>query len=641
MIVDWAATLPIASRAAHFTAVLAAFGTLVCRVAIVPLVCARDAGTPTTRLLAHRLANMTLFWLGLALLGGMVWLAAETVAMSGAIALRDAAASLPVVLLHTHFGHALLVRCALLALAMPLAGRRADRGRAALGAAIVLVGAAVAVQAFIGHAAAIGGTQGAGLIAAESLHVLAAGAWLGGLPALLLLLSGLEPAQGAAAADAFFPVGLASVLLLGGTGVFQGTALVGGLPGLFGTSYGIAALVKIGLFALLAGLAALNRFAFAPGMTGDAARPRRLIASIVLETALGLAVVTAAASIASLPPGVHATPVWPFAVRPNLAALADPALRQSAWLGMAGIGTALLAGIVGALWRRARWPILAVAVAALMVAMPRLNVLLVPAYPTSFMASPTEFADSAIAHGAALFRAQCAACHGPTAEGDGPFARRLPMPPADLTAAHLWAHSSGDLFWYITRGWRMPDGTSAMPGFAGVLSSEAAWDLVDFLHAHNAGEGLRRSGAWPHPVPVPQFGALCAGGRGIDLDDLRGRMLRFVALAGPEQPLPPLPPELDMTTIVLARDRATPPDRQTCVAGEPETWTAFAVLAGVAEDQLGGTEFVADRNSWLRLVRRAEPGGAWTETRALHDTLRAIALQPLPIDAGGSLAHRH
>ena len=33
----------------------------------------------------------------------------------------------------------------------------------------------------------------------------------------------------------------------------------------------------------------------------------------------------------------------------------------------------------------------------------------------------------------------------------------LYRPPADLTAEHLWAHSDGDLFWYISHGIEMPD----------------------------------------------------------------------------------------------------------------------------------------------------------------------------------------
>ena len=69
-----------------------------------------------------------------------------------------------------------------------------------------------------------------------------------------------------------------------------------------------------------------------------------------------------------------------------------------------------------------------------------------------------------------------------------------------------------------------------MPGFDDKLSSEARWDLIDYLRAHNAGESMRTTGKWPHPLPVPQFDATCPDGRTIDLDDLRGRVLRIVAV---------------------------------------------------------------------------------------------------------------
>jgi mono/diheme cytochrome c family protein len=42
-------------------------------------------------------------------------------------------------------------------------------------------------------------------------------------------------------------------------------------------------------------------------------------------------------------------------------------------------------------------------------------------------------ADDDVQRGAALFYANCAACHGPHAEGDGPACRALAVPVPDLT----------------------------------------------------------------------------------------------------------------------------------------------------------------------------------------------------------------
>jgi hypothetical protein len=82
-----------------------------------------------------------------------------------------------------------------------------------------------------------------------------------------------------------------------------------------------------------------------------------------------------------------------------------------------------------------------------------------------------------------------------------------------------------------------------MPGFDGTLSNEARWHLIDYLPAHYAGESMRTTGRWSHPLPMPQFDVACADGRTIDLGDLRGRVLRIVALSGDEATLPS-PPQL-------------------------------------------------------------------------------------------------
>lgn len=113
--------------------------------------------------------------------------------------------------------------------------------------------------------------------------------------------------------------------------------------------------------------------------------------------------------------------------------------------------------------------------------------LFVPAYPTSFYRSPTAFAATSIMRGAALFPSNCAACHGADGRGDGPLAAKLPVPPADLTASHLWAHPDGELFWWLANGIEAPDGQPAMPGFADKLPPDNRWALIDYVRANNAG----------------------------------------------------------------------------------------------------------------------------------------------------------
>jgi hypothetical protein len=221
-------------------------------------------------------------------------------------------------------------------------------------------------------------------------------------------------------------------------------------------------------------------------------------------------------------------------------------------------------------------------------------------------------------------------------------AKSLPIASADLTAEHLWAHSDGELFWYISHGFEAPEGGVSMPGFEGKLSSEARWDLIDYLHAHNAGEGMRTTGKWPRPVPVPQFDATCADGRTIDLDDLRGRVLRIIAVSGDEATVSAPPAAgTEITTIILTRKRAARSDPATCVAIEPETWPAIAILLGVPSDALTGEQVLVDQNGWLRAHWRLGDPGDWTNPQALATAVRDIAMHPIAANTAGGHAHHH
>jgi len=374
-------------------------------------------------------------------------------------------------------------------------------------------------------------------------------------------------------------------------------------------------------------IATLNRFVLTERV--EHASRRTMLGSVAAEAVLGLFVVIAAGFLASLTPGTHEQPVWPFAWRLSLVALIVPELRDELLIALGVFGGGVVVVVIGLFWRRIRWPAFAVGAIMIGLSTPHLDLLFVPAYPTSFFISPTEFAATAIVHGARLFAANCTICHGTEGRGDGPAAASLPWHPADLTAAHLWAHSDGELYWYLSHGFDAPDGSLAMQGFAGQLSSEARWDLIDYLHAHNAGESMRTSGSWAQPPRVPQFDATCADGKVIDLDDLRGRMLLLTA--GEELPLPDLPP--DIARVALARHH-TRPTGAACVANEPQSWTAFAILLGTDDTGLDGAVIVADRNHWLRAAWRGEVDAA-----ALQAVIRDIAAHPL--SAPAAVGHVH
>ncbi|QQV77899.1 copper homeostasis membrane protein CopD [Sphingomonas aliaeris] len=134
-------------------------------------------------------------------------------------------------------------------------------------------GASLATLAWTGHAAMNEGTVGWVHLAADILHLVAAGAWTGALLGLVLLVA--RPARRVDATHlalsyralhGFGTVGTIVVTTLVVTGLINAWLLVG--PGnvraLGTTLYGQLLLAKLALFALMLGLAALNRFRLTP-----------------------------------------------------------------------------------------------------------------------------------------------------------------------------------------------------------------------------------------------------------------------------------------------------------------------------------------------------------------------------------------
>jgi mono/diheme cytochrome c family protein len=256
--------------------------------------------------------------------------------------------------------------------------------------------------------------------------------------------------------------------------------------------------------------------------------------------------------------------------------------------------------------------------------LPHIGPLLVPAYPTSFFHSPTNFAAGSIADGAHLFAANCVMCHGAEGHGDGPMAASLPVPPADLTAAHLFMHSDGELFWWLTHGIPAPDGSPAMPGFEATLTPDQRWHLIDYIRAHNAGLAYAATGKWRIPQKAPAMDMRCGTGT-LSLHDRAGTFLRLVA--GPSA----APGQLPAITVVAAPAAAT-----ACISDDEAVPAAYAVLAATSVANLPGTQFLIDEAGWLRAIQRPATSPGWNNPRALDaeiDTLRAH-----PVEVAASVA---
>ena len=178
------------------------------------------------------------------------------------------------------------------------------RGVVALGG-VALVGVVMAVTISLGsHAAALSDVGPA--LAADLIHLLAVGAWVGGLPVLLLMVwearharsDGSVAAQMTEAAARFSAVATVAVGLIVVTGVYSAWLQVLEPERLWSTEYGLLLLVKLALVAPLLALGGVNlgwtrpRLARAGVAGAQAAKAlRTLVVAEIVLAALVLGVV--------------------------------------------------------------------------------------------------------------------------------------------------------------------------------------------------------------------------------------------------------------------------------------------------------------------------------------------------------------
>lgn len=198
---------------------------------------------------------------------GWVLVAAGTI---GVVAVQWAETGAPIETLpSTSVGIAALGRVVSLALAgLSLAilavSKGAAAGRAWLG--VLAAGSLVVfVDVLTGHAAA--GPGGPTQIGVQSIHGLAAAAWVGGLAGLLIVLRSTPGQERLPMARRFSTWAGGALVAVAMTGLFRAIDEVGSFGAFLTTDFGRIVLLKTGLLAVLAGLGAINRYVNLPSPT--------------------------------------------------------------------------------------------------------------------------------------------------------------------------------------------------------------------------------------------------------------------------------------------------------------------------------------------------------------------------------------
>jgi putative copper export protein/mono/diheme cytochrome c family protein len=342
-------------------------------------------------------------------------------------------------------------------------------------------------------------------LAASIAHRLALGVWLGGLPALILLIgAGPVPDDtrrvAAVILRRFSRLAIVAMSVILISGVLLTWFLVRNFSSAVGTEYGHLLLLKL---TMLGGVLFIARGLQRQLLPMLEAKPsdstfRSYASRVKFETVLAILIVIVASDMAGLAPPEHENIVWLLPFRFSFAASWPVPWVPTRFLG----GTALiLAGlavlavrVVPSLrpaWFRLRAnAALAAGIASTLagtaLAFPAISV---PAFPDTYLTTEIPYAVTSVAAGLNHYEQNCTPCHGVSGHGNGPLAPSMPVTqkPADLSAPHTALHTPGDLYWWITHGMA---GTP-MPGFGDVLTNDDRWDIINFLGAFAVGYQAR------------------------------------------------------------------------------------------------------------------------------------------------------
>lgn len=306
----------IIARALHLASTLLLVGTIIFRCFVAGPALLAKSGSDLADDLAVRLMRIVWAAFAVAMLSGAAWLVFVAVEIGGS-SVADAVSQGVVwtVLTQTAFGDAWMLRLeAALLLAVLLLLPKPNPGLAfATDIICALLAAALAASlAWAGHAAATEGLDGTVHLASDALHLVAAGAWLGALWPLSILLGRAreagDPASAAIAYQAtrrFSILGMSSVAAILASGVVNTYEILGVEVFSLRTEYNRLLLAKIGLFGAMAAIAAVNRQRLTPRLSDERDRTRamqQLRLNSLTEAGLGLLILAIVAVLGRIPP---------------------------------------------------------------------------------------------------------------------------------------------------------------------------------------------------------------------------------------------------------------------------------------------------------------------------------------------------
>ena len=238
--------------------------------------------------------------------------------MSGAADWDELRPHIEMMLYKTEIGYSWVTRMISLAVVIFVASQSKRWPTGSLWVATLAGSIALSTLAWTGHGAMDEGTQRFWHFAADILHLLAAGGWIGALAAfgLMLRIKGANPEQlvrvlsralkGFETAGGFIVgtiiiTGVANYLFIVGPTVIE----------LVTSTYGILLMMKILLFAGMIGLATLNRFYLSPSLersldAGDYSMAATVLRrSVVLESTCAVIIVCLVAWLGTLSPSIE------------------------------------------------------------------------------------------------------------------------------------------------------------------------------------------------------------------------------------------------------------------------------------------------------------------------------------------------